>query len=97
MKCVRVPSSRLHHVAADEACAVVGDRLDGAFELAPRGGEARDDRRHQHARVDVRRRQLADRAQPLQRMAPFRLERAPRVLVDGAERSCGQCTRRAAV
>jgi ATP-dependent Clp protease ATP-binding subunit ClpA len=74
---------QVHHVAADEACAVVGDRLDGAFELAPRGGEARDDRRHQHARVDSGVGQLADRAQPLQRMGRSRLERAPRVLVDG--------------
>ena len=33
MKCARVPSSQKHDVAADEARAVIGDRLDGPFEL----------------------------------------------------------------
>ena len=74
---------QVHDVRAHERGAVIGDRLDRRFELRRLRGEARDDRRHQHAGVDARIAQLADGAQPLQRMRGARLERAPRVLVDG--------------
>ena len=83
MKCVRVPSSQIHDVAADEARAVIGDCLDRPFELGARRGEAGDDRVHQHAGVDARVDQLADRAQPLQRVRRARFEPLPRLLVDG--------------
>src|SRR2546422_11674934 len=57
-----------HDVAPDEAGAMIRDRLHRAFELGPRRGKAGDDRVHQDAGVHSRVHEVADRAEPLQRM-----------------------------
>ncbi len=85
---------QVHHIAADEARAVVRDRLDRAFEFAARGREPGHDRRQEHAGVDARIDQLADRAQPLKWMRGARFERPPRVLVDGRHAHADTAARR---
>ena len=83
---------QVHHVAADEPRAVVRDRLDRAFELRARRGEAGDDRRHQDAGVDARVDQFAHRAQPLQRVAPCPARACARRPRPPSARSCRPCS-----
>src|SRR4030095_16111404 len=72
----------VHHIGADDAGAVIGGGCDGAFEERRLRRDARDDRCHQHTRVDTGVDELANRTQPLHRMRGARLERPPDVLVD---------------
>ena len=53
MKWSRVAAVEEQHVGADEARAVIGDRLDGGLDLRGRRREAGHERRHQHAGVDA--------------------------------------------
>ena len=94
MKCVARAVLQVHDVAADEPRAVIGDRLDGAFELGARRREAGDDRLHQHAGVDAGVDQLAHRAQPLQRVRRARARAAATRLRRPSARSCRRCTAR---
>ena len=81
MKCVRVPSCRYITLQPTNRAPWSAIALIVRSSLVARRGEARNDRRHQHAGVDARVDELADRAQPLQRMRRSRLEDPPRVLV----------------
>ena len=83
MKCVRVPSCRYMTLQPTKRAPWSAMALIVRSSLVARRGEAGNDRRHQHAGVDACVDQLADRAQPLQRMRGARLEGPPGVFVDG--------------
>ena len=83
MKCVRVPSCRYITLQPTKRAPW------SAIALIVRSSFERDEEkpgtigRHQHAGVDAGVDELADGAQPLQRVRGARFERPPRVLVDG--------------
>ena len=72
----------MQHHRANRDRAVVGGGLHGVFDQRPPGGDARHERRHQHAAVDAAIDQRAHRAQALQRRGRARLETLPRVVVE---------------
>jgi heat shock protein HtpX len=73
----------VHDVAAHESCAVVSDGFHRPLHLRARRRKTWDDRRHEHARVNSGIDELPNGAQALQRVRGARLERPPRLLVDG--------------
>ena len=83
MKCVARAVLQVHHVAADEARAMIGDRLDRALEFVREPTEKPGTIGcHQDAGVDPGVDQRAYRAQPLQRMRRAGLELSPCLFVN---------------
>jgi len=69
------------HVASDELSTVIRDRLHRALEQRRLGGDAWDDRIHQHAGTDAGIYELAHGAESLHRMRRARLELTPGIFV----------------